>query len=998
MMNRTRSTRCGRAIFPMIGTLALLLFQSLELFATEPPPADLNLRLAAPIQTWDEAVPLGNGLMGGLLWGEGNVIRLSLDRGDLWDERPNGEPGWWTNRTYAKAVELIAKKDFGTVNRWWDEPYNGVTPTKLPGGRLEIALSATSRVESFELNLATAEGWAHLGGGRKVEVFFSATEPVALVRIPAGEDVHLSLLPAGAKREAGNAGPSSGGAVAKLGYPPARQRADDELVWFEQPSTERFAYAVAVAMRRTETGTILAIAMATRNEGKSPQAVAAARARKALATGFESARKPHLAWWKAFWAQSSVSLPAEDFAIAQQYYVVRYLLGAGSRRGAPPMPLQGVWTADNGGLPPWKGDYHNDLNTQMTYLSYPAAGHFDEGLSYLDFLWDRRDVFAAFARDFYGTEGLACPGVMSLAGQPLGGWGMYSMSPTMSAWSAHLFYLHWRYTMDDAFLRERAWPWCRGVGLCMKGLLRTNEQGVLVLPLSSSPEIFDNSGRAWLKPNSNYDLMCLRMLFLALTEMADAQGLAAEAAGWKTLAERLGPYHLREDGTLKINAVENLPGSHRHLSNLMGVHPFNLITMDEPSPDRRVITLTLAEWDKFGPGAWCGYSYSWMATLRARVGDAEKALRLLDVYAKAFVLRNGFHVNGDQTKSGFSGFTYRPFTLEGNFLAMQAVQEMLLQSWSPTPGVRDTEAIRIFPATPWRWHDVAFTDLRVEGGHKVSAVRKNNATQWFRVVAGRAGTVRIRDNFGGASIVWNRTDVRKDGSDFVFAAKRGETIEATLAIPRAVPAAPANVAEPVVIRKPSAIRSSGLPLRVGADSAGGSRFKGDIARAVVFGRVLDASELARLADPSFAGWGELPGVIVVPERDGRARREGGAGVVLAEGGLSGSTIHLDGTGWVELPHDKAYASLQGLTLAAWVRPAASEPGGMRILDTSRVGAADGFLLDTYPNLSLRLITRDPHLVFDAQLPLGQWSHVAATVDGASGRQALYVNGRMVAAR
>ncbi|MGA2258131.1 MAG: hypothetical protein ABSG53_25985, partial [Thermoguttaceae bacterium] len=64
-------------------------------------------------------------------------------------------------------------------------------------------------------------------------------------------------------------------------------------------------------------------------------------------------------------------------------------------------------------------------------------------------------------------------------------------------------------------------------------------------------------------------------------------------------------------------------------------------------------------------------------------------------------------MNGDQSGMGFSGMNYRPFTLEGNFLAAQALQEMLLQSWSPTPGIRDTEVVRVFPATHWRWHDAA---------------------------------------------------------------------------------------------------------------------------------------------------------------------------------------------------------------------------------------------------------------------------------------------------
>ena len=87
--------------------------------------------------------------------------------------------------------------------------------------------------------------------------------------------------------------------------------------------------------------------------------------------------------------------------------------------------------------------------------------------------------------------------------------------------------------------------------------------------------------------------------------------------------------------------------------------------------------------------------------------DAEAALHYLDIYTAAFILRNGFHANGDQLKAGYSGFTYRPFTLEGNFLASQAVHEMLLQSFG---GV-----VRLFPATPWRWHEARFSDLRAEG-------------------------------------------------------------------------------------------------------------------------------------------------------------------------------------------------------------------------------------------------------------------------------------------
>ena len=712
------------------------------------PPSQQNLVLNAPIDTWDEAIPLGNGLLGGLLWGKDNTLRISLDRGDLWDERPAEGKEWWKQDTYARGKRLVEQGKYEAVNRLWDAPYTHVTPTKLPGGRLEITLAPAQRVKTFELNLASAEGLVHGIDGGTMRAFFSATEPVALLRIPGAEPKSIQLLSpmdVFRKPNSGAAGPDSS-SVASLKYPPAKVGGKDAAKWYVQQAANGFAYCVCVESRRTGNETLLAVTVTSTNDAADPLGLARQRCSSALAQGYDAMLKLHRNWWRKFWARSTISLP--EPAIQRHYVLCRYFYGAASRRSAPPMPLQGVWTADCGALPPWKGDYHNDLNTQMTYIAYPTAGNFDEGASFLDFLWQRKPVFEKFAREFYGTTGLACPGVMSLAGQPLGGWGQYSLSPTMSAWNAHLFYLHWRYTMNDAFLRNRAYPWCSGVGQCMLGLLKPDANGVLKLPLSSSPEIFDNSSRAWVEPNSNYDLMCLKMLFLSLTEMADACDKPEDVKKWSQAAIALGDYHTDAKDVLLVAAKTPLPQSHRHLSNIIGLYPFNLISCEGSKTDRQRIAASLNQWDNLGTSQWCGYSFSWMSCLRARVGDSEATLRNLDIFVKAFTLRNGFHANGDQTKSGYSTFTYRPFTLEGNFLAMQAVQEMLLQSWSPTPGKRDTEVLRLFPATPWRWHDASFTSLHTEGGHVVSAKRENNATTWLRIIAGHDGIVRIRDNFG----------------------------------------------------------------------------------------------------------------------------------------------------------------------------------------------------------------------------------------------------------
>jgi len=957
-----------------------------------PPPTSENLRLNAPIKSWDEAIPLGNGMMGGLLWGENTTLRLSLDRGDLWDERTTGEKEWWKKHPWQSL------KDGGDP---WNSYYNGITPTKLPAGRLELTLDPSQTLQSFELNLGTAEGLAHFKEGPDARAFFSAAQSVALMRLPGKPPQAIDLIPAGAGKERGSAGPSSGGAVAALGYAPAARGNADGMQWYVQEADAGFKYCACVASRRVGDETLVAISVTSSNDtppGGDLLALAKARCSKALAQGYENTLAAHATWWREFWAQSSVEIPEPH--IQRYYRFARYLYGSGSRSGAPPMPLQGVWTADNGGLPPWKGDYHNDLNTQMTYIAYQEAGNFEAGASYLDFLWKLAPTFRQFARDFYGTGGLASPGVMSLAGQPLGGWGQYAMSPTMSAWNAHLFYLHWRYTGDDTFLKTRAYPWCSEVGQCIAELLKPDEHGLLLLPRSSSPEIFNNSPRSWLKPNSNYDLMCMKMLFLSLQEMAESQGKTADTQKWAQLAAKLGDFHAAPDGELLLDAATPLRESHRHLSNLIGIYPFNLISTEGGTTDATRIKSSLAMWDKLGTSQWCGYSWAWMACLRARVGDAETAVRDLDVFTRAFVLRNGFHVNGDQTGRGYSSMTYRPFTLEGNFAALQATQEMLLQSWSQTPGKRDGEVIRLFPATPWRWHDVSFNDLRAEGGHRISAKRANNATIWFKIVAGKDGVVRIRDSFDGRPVKWSMPGVQKAGQNFEVRMKKGEPLEGTLDKPDQAPSEPANSAQPLVLDN-STIVPNTLPVRIGSDLDGGSNFQGEITKVLMIDHALAEKEIADLGDKARGVEAKISGTLFALDGDptgstaAKAVLNGDAKVAAATD-MPGQAFNLTGKSWIEIPHANAQLGKTGLTLAAWIRPTSFPEKGMRIIDKSPVGIATGFLFDTYPGNSLRWSVNGNALGFTAKLPVNQWSFVAATLDFKTQSRVIYLNGLPVA--
>ena len=609
-----------------------------------------QLNLQAPIDKWDEAIPLGNGLTGGLLWGDDNEIRLSLDRGDLWDNRPH--PGFTApGFTYDVVQKMANSGQTNLLNKQFARAND--FPTKLPGCRLVLTLPEQNKARSFNLDMIKALGSVDFGES-KIECFFSAVKPVAIVKIPGGlKDFHLV----------------SNQAVTKLGNQPAMIESDENGTWLIQDGMLGFRYVFNVQSRKFKDYTLLAISTATNNDGEDPLKLAKEQTNKALDYGYNRLFAAHEKWWKNFWSKSSVIIP--DQTIQRHYNLVQYFYGAASRNGAPPIPLQGVWTADAGTLPPWHGDYHHNLNTQLTYWAYLTSNRFDEGEPFLDFMWSLKPLHEKFARDFFGTSGLVVPGVMALDGKPMGAWYQYTLSPTNGAWVAQSFYWHWRYTMDPQFLKERAYPYCSGIAEALVGLMMPDKNGKLKLPLSSSPEIHDNRQQAWLTPNSNFDLSLIRWIFEANAEMTKTLNMEKEAIRWQDLLAKMDNLPVEGDsGPLLVSPDEPLKESHRHFSHLMAIHPLGILNLEGGERDRKIIKASLEQIDSLGSKQWCGYSFSWMACMRARVGQADQALENLNNYMVC-TSRNGFHQNGPQTSKDLPALKMRAFTLEGNFAASQ---------------------------------------------------------------------------------------------------------------------------------------------------------------------------------------------------------------------------------------------------------------------------------------------------------------------------------------
>jgi alpha-L-fucosidase 2 len=686
---------------------------------------------------WDAALPMGNGILGALLWEKNGALRLSLDRADLWDLRPMrglDRPEF----SYQWVAQQVAKGEYEVVQRFFDAPYEQEAgPSKLPGAALEWSLPAYKKADA-QLDLHTGLSTITLDNGLIFSTFVHADERTGWFKIsgPGAQAPTLAPPAYGGDPNQPAGGSVAGDDLARLGYTPTLPQQGKNSWIYHQPCYQGFSYEVATAWKRNADGSIEGVWSISAHFKEKPHLErASALVKRLLPKGFNKALRESAAWWRQYWAASQVQVP--DSLIQRQYALDMYKFGCLARNNAPMISLQGIWTADNGRLPPWKGDFHHDLNTQLSYWPAYTANHLNEAMGYLKHLESNEAAHRRFTKQYFGNDGLNVPGVETLLGEPMGGWIQYSCSPTTAAWLAQHFYLQWRYSMDRNFLKRHAWPFVEAVAKHLEAITVVQEDGRRVLPLSSSPEIHNNSIEAWFpKKWSNYDLAQCRFLFGIAAEMANELDDSPGAGKWLSRMRQLPAYALDADDALMFAPDLPYRESHRHFSHLMAIHPLGLIDWEMGPEYQQLIDASLAQLEKYGPGQWTGYSYAWLGNLYARAHKADKAREALFRFADGFVSPNSFHVNGDQSGKNYSSFTYDPFTLEGNFAFAAGVQEMLLQSHAGF--------IDVFPAVPASWQQISFRSLRAQGAFLVSAVRKNGQLQSVEVASEKNAELQIR--------------------------------------------------------------------------------------------------------------------------------------------------------------------------------------------------------------------------------------------------------------
>lgn len=691
---------------------------------------------------WDEAIPLGNGVLGALVWQKDDQLRFSLDRADLWDLRPM--KGLHRKEfSFAWIQEKVKEKDYAPVQQYFDYPYDHEpAPSKIPGGALEFDAKNFGEISSVHLYLDNATCEVKWKSGLQLTTWIHATKPVGWFRFEnLTNEIIPNLVPPRYEGEVKVSGdPVGGDDLARLGYKQGPVTKEGNSISYTQEGWNGFTYTINVRWQK-KGKSVEGTWSISSNYNKKPPPSAAVITLKSMQQGYSADLDSHKNWWKNFWSKSSLAVP--DSVIEKQWYLEQYKFGATARKDAPPISLQAIWTADNGRLPPWKGDFHHDLNTQLSYWPSYSANHLEEAMGYLEHLDQNKTNYQRYTKQFFGVEGLAVPGVTTLDGTEMGGWIQYSLSPTVSSWLAQHYYLQWRYSMDRNFLRERAYPWLKSTAHFLEQVTVVDSAGHRQIPISASPEINDNDLSAWFTQNTNYDLALMKFTFRTANELATELGLSEEAAHWKKIANEFGDFVLSSNNELMFAPTLAYNQSHRHFSHAMAIHPLGLINWEDSEQSRTIIKRTLALLDSVGPDYWCGYSYAWLANLKARAKDGTGAAKALSIFAEAFCSINSFHLNGDQSGKGYSKYGYRPFTLEGNFAFAAGLQEMLLQSYAGF--------INVMPAVPESWKDISFNKLRAEGAFLVSATKTNGSVKEVNIIAEKGGTTRLKLPFSS----WN---------------------------------------------------------------------------------------------------------------------------------------------------------------------------------------------------------------------------------------------------
>lgn len=439
---------------------------------------------------------------------------------------------------------------------------------------------------------------------------------------------------------------------------------------------------------------------------------------KASAIPIEEYRQSHRDWWHKYYQKSFVSFT--DTRLEGFYWIQLYKLASATRSKYPIMDNQGPWTSHT----PWPGTWFN-MNVQLAYAPVYTSNHLEIGESLcntLDFNIENLidNVPEEFRHNSAGIGRAMSHDLVSKVKEEVGN----------LPWACHNYYRQYRYCMDDTMLREKLYPLLRRSINYYFNIMYQGADGKLHIPPTISPEY--GSFKKLTVNDCNYDLFLIRWGIQTLIQICDRLNIVDEQKGyWLYVLENLVEYPIDETGFL-IGEGVRMEHGHRHYSHLLGVYPLHIIDCDDAKM-KRLVQKSLSHWIGL-EGDLRGFTFAGAASIAATMGMGNEALNYIKAGLDLFQPNTFYREAGP--------------VIESPLGIAESINDVLLQSWG--------NEIRVFPAVPNEWTDIAFHDLRAEGAFLVSASRKSGKTEFIRVKSLAGEELRIRcDLIGELNLLYS---------------------------------------------------------------------------------------------------------------------------------------------------------------------------------------------------------------------------------------------------
>lgn len=760
---------------------------------------DLRLWYDSPASAWEEALPLGNGKTGAMVFGGTSREQFQLNDNTLWSGYP--VPG--NNPDGVKYLPLIRQAvedaDYALAEKYWKKMQGPYSSRYLHMGNLfldhfmkDTAISSYRR--SLDLNFAIASvSYKVLGTTFAREAFMSHPDQVMVIRFTANRRKSISLNAWLKSKLKHTAVPVSNDELVLNGRAPMhvanRPSEPLQIVYDERENGEGMKFQIRVKIK-AEGGTInktdsslqvldadvvtLYLTEATSFngfnkspgfEGKDPAKETSANMEAAVQKTYAQLRAAHVSDYQQLFHRvtldlgmdsKSTKLPTgermrrfnqgtNDNHLQTLYYQFgRYLLIACSRPGSPPANLQGMW--NDHVQPPWGSNYTTNINTEMNYWLAETTNLSECHEPLLDFIDKLAVNGKETARINYGINEGWCAHHNSdiwAKTSPPGGyeWDPRSQArwacwPMSGAWFSLHLWEHYRFTGDKSFLKK-AWPSMKGAAQFLLAWLVEGPGGYLVTNPSTSPEnVFKVDGKEYqISMATTMDMAITRELLAACIQAADVLG---DENDFKIKIETA----LNKLYPYQIGQHGQLQEWFKDWDNPEDKHRhlshlFGLHPGSQITPQAAPELAAAAKQSLIHRGdVSTGWSMAWKINWWARLGDGDHAYK---------ILKEGLtYIDPSKAKETMGGGgtypnlfdAHPPFQIDGNFGATAGITEMLLQSHAGN--------IHLLPALPQEWKNGSVRGIKARGGFEINLTWSNGKITDVAVISHLGGNCRVR--------------------------------------------------------------------------------------------------------------------------------------------------------------------------------------------------------------------------------------------------------------